>query len=929
MNDKNSEIVKIVERAKNGDRTATEELWRIMYDPLHKFVMKLGLNEYDAQDIVSDSFVEVISHIGQLRENSYFSTWLHTIAKHKAGEFIKKESRHQRISFDTDNSENGDLSNIDGNAAAVELAFENAYGDTVMLPADYAENEDVKSIIAEQIASLSPEHKEALFLFYYQNRSIAEIAELTNTNQNNVKARLFHARKKLKEKLEKLQKEGVILCAVPFFGFIPHFGSSLIGAAGIGIAAGTGAGAIGTAAGMAAGNAAVGTAAGGFSSIGAAGISAISGASGTAAGGFSSLGAAGISAVSGAAGTSAAGISSLGAAGISSAAGIAAGSGAGTIGAAAGTAAGNAAVGSFAAAGVSSGAAGVSAAGSGTAAGTAGTAAGVSSGAAGVSAAGAGTAAGTAGTAAGVSSGAAGVSAAGAGTAAGTAGTAAGVSAAGTAAGGLSIKALIAIAASAVVTVGAGAAATAIIINSNSNVNTETSAVESYIPGENPYWSENNGGVYEEPAEEPVEVNYDDLKGWQKTYFDYLTDYYSSQNCDNSDDLQFDIQFLDTSEAPLIIMYELSPSNNTVYVITQIVYIDNNGVCNTFKTDEEEKQTYYCYISKTKGTISLCYTHDISSDQVDAKLKIYKFENGSLTKLQDELVFTQKKDNNGSVTYMNYKINGSEVSSEDFHRFLKKTTGVRDVDECFTVAATTPSLETEFDLRRIIYNRLVSSKKWNPNKDQAAAAFKDLIEAEGIDKNADYMLYDVDEDDIPEVILYESGSHTLHIYHFYDGLSSIEELTGPISIDKAEISVVPDYYGGYIGINDGETPIYAHIGGYISLYHHSRYDEGFTDKSRTVISRGTEKFTKTDDIASLLLSWNGNPKPETEQPETFRYSKTTSETSTEDLPGSVLKYHFYDSEEHVYKTDTDNATTENSATENSATETAAVPSETS
>ncbi|SDA20005.1 hypothetical protein SAMN02910447_01663 [Ruminococcus sp. YE71] len=53
-----------------------------------------------------------------------------------------------------------------------------------MLPEDYAVNEDIKNIIAEQIASLSPEHKETLFLFYYRNKSLAEIAELAGINQN-------------------------------------------------------------------------------------------------------------------------------------------------------------------------------------------------------------------------------------------------------------------------------------------------------------------------------------------------------------------------------------------------------------------------------------------------------------------------------------------------------------------------------------------------------------------------------------------------------------------------------------------------------------------------------------------------------------------------------------------------------------------------
>ncbi len=216
-------LEEVVKRAKNGDRTAVDELYRNYSEPLLRFVMKQGLSEFDAQDIVSETFVSMMEHIGQLSNNAQFGTWLHTIAKRKAMEFREKNARHQRISFDAENSEDSGLEKISGDAAAVDLAFEEAYGDTVMLPQDYAENEEIKQIIAEQINALSPEHKETLFLFYYQDKSIAEIAELTGTNQNNVKARLFHARKNLKKRLEKLQKMGVALCAVPFCQIIPQY----------------------------------------------------------------------------------------------------------------------------------------------------------------------------------------------------------------------------------------------------------------------------------------------------------------------------------------------------------------------------------------------------------------------------------------------------------------------------------------------------------------------------------------------------------------------------------------------------------------------------------------------------------------------------------------------------------------------------------
>ncbi|SFB66725.1 RNA polymerase sigma factor [Ruminococcus albus] len=221
-------IQQLIERAKNGDKSAVDEIYREYSDTLTKFVMKQGLTEFDAQDVVSDTFVEMMKHIDQLKESSSFNSWIHTIAKRKAWEAKEKASRRQDIPADPED---------DDPDRALELAYEQAREDTVMLPEDYAVNEDIKQIITEQLEALSPEYKEALFLFYYKNKSIAEIAELTGTNANNAKVRLFNARKKLKANLEKLQKAGVVLCAVPLFKFIPENAGKLETATAAGAAA--------------------------------------------------------------------------------------------------------------------------------------------------------------------------------------------------------------------------------------------------------------------------------------------------------------------------------------------------------------------------------------------------------------------------------------------------------------------------------------------------------------------------------------------------------------------------------------------------------------------------------------------------------------------------------------------------------------------
>ena len=268
MADKNTDLVA---RAKQGDSKALEELYSEYKDKLTKFLIKRGLSEQDAEDIVSETFVEVMKHIQDLDNNEFFGTWIHRIALNKALDFKKKYNAHQRVIFESD-EETG----LGGDEAAVELAFEAEYGDTVLLPSDYAENEDTKRLLAEQLNSLNDDYKEVLVLFYYENRSINEIAEMTGITPNNAKVRLFNARKSLKKKLEELQKKGVVLSVVPLFALVSYFRSGVLGAAAITAAAGAASGAAATVGASASG--AVATGAGAAAGTAAAGAGAASGA---------------------------------------------------------------------------------------------------------------------------------------------------------------------------------------------------------------------------------------------------------------------------------------------------------------------------------------------------------------------------------------------------------------------------------------------------------------------------------------------------------------------------------------------------------------------------------------------------------------------------------------------------------------------------
>ncbi len=380
----NLKIVELIDKAKQNDENALEELYTSFYEDVYFTCIKLLGNKADSEDITQDTFIEAFRNLTTLKPPYNLKSWLCRIAANKSINFLK---RTDKFVF-TDNDELDETVFFDDGGVTLE---------------DRIIDGDVGNTISEIIMRLPQEQRSVLFLFYYQQFTVKEIAEIIGCSENTVKSRLRYARSFMKKEIEKLEDNGYKLrciAALPFVTAIfmmqrglisvaPAVGYSQIAAAAAGTAAATAGGiaagaamntaagaAAGTAGGIAAGaamNTAAGAAAGTAGGIAAG--AAMNTAAGTAAGtaGGIAAGAAMNTAAGTAAGTAggvAAGAAMNTAAGAAAdtAGGIAAGAAMDTAAGTAASTAGNAAVSAAvhtaanATAGVASKAAGVTAA---------------------------------------------------------------------------------------------------------------------------------------------------------------------------------------------------------------------------------------------------------------------------------------------------------------------------------------------------------------------------------------------------------------------------------------------------------------------------------------------------------------------------------------------------------------------------------------
>ncbi|MBQ8967004.1 RNA polymerase sigma factor [Ruminococcus sp.] len=197
---KKSELIYIVEEAKNGSKKAFETLYNEYSDRVYFFVLKNVGREDVAEDITHDTFLKSMEKIHTLEKPENYLTWIHSIAYNKCADMFRSESRSTY--FDSEEEQEAVMDNL-------------ALNEPVMVPEDHATNRDTARQLMSIIDGLKPDMKSAVIMYYYDDMSAAEVGKALGLNQNAVKQKLFQARKKLRAEIEKLQQQGVAMCAVP------------------------------------------------------------------------------------------------------------------------------------------------------------------------------------------------------------------------------------------------------------------------------------------------------------------------------------------------------------------------------------------------------------------------------------------------------------------------------------------------------------------------------------------------------------------------------------------------------------------------------------------------------------------------------------------------------------------------------------------
>lgn len=197
------ELIRTVTAAQNGDSEALNTLFNAFYNDVYYFALKTVKDDDLACDITQETFVEIINTLEKLEEPVAFVSWMKKITYHQCTRYFKKK---KDVLVDEDE---------DGNTVFDTLTEERAE----FIPDEALDKEDFRQTIMSMIDKLSDEQRAAVMMYYFDELTVKQIAEIQDVSEGTVKSRLSYARKSIKGSVEEYEKKNNI--KLHSFAFLP------------------------------------------------------------------------------------------------------------------------------------------------------------------------------------------------------------------------------------------------------------------------------------------------------------------------------------------------------------------------------------------------------------------------------------------------------------------------------------------------------------------------------------------------------------------------------------------------------------------------------------------------------------------------------------------------------------------------------------
>ncbi len=152
-------------------RQSLHELAALYQDNLFAVAFNICQNAQDAEDVIQDTFVQYYTTKKEYENEQHIRAWLIRVAVNKAKNVTRAFWRRNRVSIED-------------------------YMETLVFETPESEN------LFETVMKLPEKYRIVIHLYYYEDYSINEIADILKLSESNVKTRLSRGRVMLKNVLK-------------------------------------------------------------------------------------------------------------------------------------------------------------------------------------------------------------------------------------------------------------------------------------------------------------------------------------------------------------------------------------------------------------------------------------------------------------------------------------------------------------------------------------------------------------------------------------------------------------------------------------------------------------------------------------------------------------------------------------------------------
>lgn len=167
----------------NGDirQLTTEEIVERYADMVYRIAINETGNRTDAEDVFQEVFLRLVKHRERITTEEHLKAWLIRVTVNCSRKHTGSSWKKKVIYF---NEEEADI-----------IPDEDT-------EAEYAKVENMDSPLTEAVLGLPKHYRIVIYLFYYEERSVLQIANILDEKESTIKSRLHRAREMLKIQLQ-------------------------------------------------------------------------------------------------------------------------------------------------------------------------------------------------------------------------------------------------------------------------------------------------------------------------------------------------------------------------------------------------------------------------------------------------------------------------------------------------------------------------------------------------------------------------------------------------------------------------------------------------------------------------------------------------------------------------------------------------------